>query len=132
MEGRSAVLIRDGQVDRKALKRESLTREELVESFIARASKAFTRCGGASWSQTAHSMSKPSNPRRREAAQRTDGPARCAGPRDRGAARSAGQRVNAHPIAHFVKCSCPVLTSRGRSSMIAFPNGDTPQAASVC
>jgi len=30
-EGRSAVLMRDGQVDRKALERESLTREELVE-----------------------------------------------------------------------------------------------------
>ena len=31
MEGRSAILVRDGQVDTKALKRESLTREELVE-----------------------------------------------------------------------------------------------------
>jgi uncharacterized membrane protein YcaP (DUF421 family) len=31
LEGRAAVLIRDGQVDRKALERESLTREELVE-----------------------------------------------------------------------------------------------------
>jgi uncharacterized membrane protein YcaP (DUF421 family) len=30
MEGRSAVLIRNGQVDRKALQRESLTREELL------------------------------------------------------------------------------------------------------
>lgn len=30
LEGRAAVLIRDGQVDRKALERESLTREELV------------------------------------------------------------------------------------------------------
>ncbi|HZP03969.1 MAG TPA: YetF domain-containing protein [Terracidiphilus sp.] len=31
LEGRAAVLIRDGQVDRKALERESLTREELME-----------------------------------------------------------------------------------------------------
>lgn len=31
LEGRAAVLIRDGQIDRKALERESLTREELVE-----------------------------------------------------------------------------------------------------
>jgi len=31
LEGRAAVLIRDGQVDRKALERESLTLEELVE-----------------------------------------------------------------------------------------------------
>jgi len=30
MEGRSAVLIREGQIDRKALERESLTREELL------------------------------------------------------------------------------------------------------
>jgi len=30
MEGRSAVLIRNGQVDKKALERESLTREELL------------------------------------------------------------------------------------------------------
>ncbi|HEY6491289.1 MAG: YetF domain-containing protein [Terracidiphilus sp.] len=30
LEGRAAVLIRDGQIDRKALERESLTREELV------------------------------------------------------------------------------------------------------
>jgi uncharacterized membrane protein YcaP (DUF421 family) len=30
MEGRSAVLIRNGQVDKKALQRESLTREELL------------------------------------------------------------------------------------------------------
>ena len=30
MEGRSAVLIRDGQIDSKALQRESLTREELL------------------------------------------------------------------------------------------------------
>lgn len=31
MEGRAAVLVHDGQVDRKALERESLTHEELVE-----------------------------------------------------------------------------------------------------
>jgi uncharacterized membrane protein YcaP (DUF421 family) len=31
LEGRAAVLVRDGQVDRKALERESLTREELIE-----------------------------------------------------------------------------------------------------
>jgi len=31
LEGRAAVLVRDGQVDRKVLERESLTREELVE-----------------------------------------------------------------------------------------------------
>jgi uncharacterized membrane protein YcaP (DUF421 family) len=31
LEGRPAVLIRDGHVDRKALEREALTREELVE-----------------------------------------------------------------------------------------------------
>lgn len=31
LEGRSSVLVRDGQVDRKALKRESLTHEELIE-----------------------------------------------------------------------------------------------------
>ena len=30
-EGRAAVLVRDGQIDRKALERESLTREELIE-----------------------------------------------------------------------------------------------------
>jgi uncharacterized membrane protein YcaP (DUF421 family) len=30
LEGRSAVLVRDGQIDRKALERESLTREELM------------------------------------------------------------------------------------------------------
>lgn len=31
LEGKSAVLVRDGQIDRKALKRESLTHEELME-----------------------------------------------------------------------------------------------------
>lgn len=31
LEGRAAVLIRDGHIDRKALERESLSREELVE-----------------------------------------------------------------------------------------------------
>jgi uncharacterized membrane protein YcaP (DUF421 family) len=31
LEGKPAVLISDGQIDRKALKRESLTREELIE-----------------------------------------------------------------------------------------------------
>jgi len=31
LEGRASVLVRDGQVDRKALERESLTREELIE-----------------------------------------------------------------------------------------------------
>ncbi len=31
LEGRAAVLIRDGQIDRKMLQRESLTQEELVE-----------------------------------------------------------------------------------------------------
>ena len=31
LEGRAAVLIRDGQIDRKALERESLSREELIE-----------------------------------------------------------------------------------------------------
>ena len=31
MEGKATVLIRDGQVDRKALEREALTREELAE-----------------------------------------------------------------------------------------------------
>lgn len=31
LEGRSAVLVRDGKVDKEALKRESLTREELIE-----------------------------------------------------------------------------------------------------
>lgn len=31
LEGRAAILIRDGHVDRKALERESLSREELVE-----------------------------------------------------------------------------------------------------
>lgn len=31
LEGRSAVLVRDGKVDENALKRESLTREELIE-----------------------------------------------------------------------------------------------------
>lgn len=31
LEGRSVVLIRDGHIDRKALEREALTREELVE-----------------------------------------------------------------------------------------------------
>lgn len=31
LEGKKAVLIRDGQVDRKALEREALTREELLE-----------------------------------------------------------------------------------------------------
>ena len=31
LEGRSTVLIRDGHIDRKALEREALTREELVE-----------------------------------------------------------------------------------------------------
>ena len=31
LEGRASVLIRNGQIDRKALERESLTREELVE-----------------------------------------------------------------------------------------------------
>jgi uncharacterized membrane protein YcaP (DUF421 family) len=30
-EGRSTVLIRDGQIDQKAVKREALTREELME-----------------------------------------------------------------------------------------------------
>ena len=35
LEGRAAVLIRDGQIDRKAIERESLTRTELVE-FIHR------------------------------------------------------------------------------------------------
>ena len=31
LQGRSAVLIRDGHIDRKALEREALTREELIE-----------------------------------------------------------------------------------------------------
>lgn len=31
LEGRAAVLVRDGQIDRKVLERESLTREELLE-----------------------------------------------------------------------------------------------------
>ncbi len=31
LEGRAAVLVRNGQIDRKALQRESLTREELLE-----------------------------------------------------------------------------------------------------
>lgn len=31
LEGRATVLVRDGQVDRKALERESMTREELIE-----------------------------------------------------------------------------------------------------
>jgi uncharacterized membrane protein YcaP (DUF421 family) len=31
LEGRAAILIRDGQIDRKAMERESLTREELIE-----------------------------------------------------------------------------------------------------
>ncbi len=31
LEGRAAVLIRDGHIDRKALERESLSREELIE-----------------------------------------------------------------------------------------------------
>jgi uncharacterized membrane protein YcaP (DUF421 family) len=33
LEGRAAVLIQDGQIDRKALERESLTREELIEAI---------------------------------------------------------------------------------------------------
>ncbi|HEY1767190.1 MAG TPA: YetF domain-containing protein [Terracidiphilus sp.] len=33
VEGGSTILIRDGQVDEKALKRESLTREELIEAI---------------------------------------------------------------------------------------------------
>jgi uncharacterized membrane protein YcaP (DUF421 family) len=31
MEGRATILLRDGQIDRRALERESLTREELLE-----------------------------------------------------------------------------------------------------
>lgn len=31
LEGRAAILIRDGQIDRKAMERESLSREELIE-----------------------------------------------------------------------------------------------------
>jgi uncharacterized membrane protein YcaP (DUF421 family) len=31
LEGRAAILVRDGQIDRKALERESLTNEELIE-----------------------------------------------------------------------------------------------------
>jgi len=33
LEGRAAVLIRDGQIDGKAIERESLTREELIEAI---------------------------------------------------------------------------------------------------
>ena len=33
LEGRAAVLVRDGQIDRKALEREMLTREELLEAI---------------------------------------------------------------------------------------------------
>lgn len=33
LEGRAATLIRDGQIDRKALQRESLTQEELIEAI---------------------------------------------------------------------------------------------------
>jgi uncharacterized membrane protein YcaP (DUF421 family) len=33
LEGRAAILIRDGQIDRKALERESLTREELIDAI---------------------------------------------------------------------------------------------------
>jgi uncharacterized membrane protein YcaP (DUF421 family) len=33
LEGRAAVLVRDGQIDGKALERESLTREELIEAI---------------------------------------------------------------------------------------------------
>jgi uncharacterized membrane protein YcaP (DUF421 family) len=33
LEGRSAVLVRDGQIDRRALERESLTHEELIEAI---------------------------------------------------------------------------------------------------
>jgi uncharacterized membrane protein YcaP (DUF421 family) len=33
LEGRAAILVRDGQIDRKALERELLTREELVDAI---------------------------------------------------------------------------------------------------
>jgi uncharacterized membrane protein YcaP (DUF421 family) len=33
LEGRAVLLIRDGQIDRKALERESLTREELIDAI---------------------------------------------------------------------------------------------------
>jgi uncharacterized membrane protein YcaP (DUF421 family) len=41
MEGRTAVLIRDGQVDKQALERESLTREELMEAVHHQGFDAF-------------------------------------------------------------------------------------------
>ena len=60
-EGRATVLVRNGQIDIKALERESLTREELIESFTARALKESTRCASASSNRMAPSMWNPLN-----------------------------------------------------------------------
>src|SRR5664279_2400222 len=57
VEGRSTVLIRDGQIDKKAVKRESLTHEELVEVIHK---QGFERLSDVSWSQMARFILRPS------------------------------------------------------------------------
>ena len=53
LEGRETVLVRNGEIDMKALKTESLTTEELVEVIHNRDSRESTRCAsmpsGTEW-----------------------------------------------------------------------------------
>ena len=62
MEGRSTVLVRNGQIDMKALQRESLTREELIDVIHRQGFEKSTRCAAVSSSRTARFTWKPSSP----------------------------------------------------------------------
>ena len=63
MEGRSTVLVRNGQIDMKALQRESLTREELHRRHSPPGlRRSPPRCAAASSSPTARFTWKPSKP----------------------------------------------------------------------
>jgi len=75
LEGRSTVLVRDGQLDSKAMSQEALSREELLSVVHKQGFEGFHRCAGASLSRTAPSTSRPSSHPRRISATRRCWPA---------------------------------------------------------
>ena len=58
-EGRATVLIRNGQVDQKALQRESLTHQELIDVIHRQGFVSVQTYSGASWSRTARFTWRP-------------------------------------------------------------------------
>ena len=62
LEGRSTVLIRNGQIDRKRWHASRSPAKSCSPSSTGRALKASTRCIAANWSPTAPSMWRPTNP----------------------------------------------------------------------